>query len=1104
MDSHDNNHQQPISSSVDALQDGGIYANHFDHLYADQPSNGFDSSNWNFVSADNAGTHQPLSLYSDWRHSPATHNDIVTHGGQPMPRSPSLLQQSRYNASTNNYDHIRESSQSRYQHALYPSPADPPQYTSGLAHSTTIAPTTTIAPQALENDIALTSVKLRPQEQHSSGRTPDPSSAAQSSQNVVSLVDQGVLVSAVPPGLVSGIFSIIDYDRLVSATTSKRINGFVNVGQSDFEYPVNRAALPTPLQRRSRNEIRRSAGDDPKLIAKLGKKATKKASVVAAISKDFNKPQTTKLVQTPAGIKHEVVSLSDESSSEEDSSDYDSEDDEPSPLPAKRPDDDPREAVKYDSIKALWRGKKSGLASSEIRNGLKDYWEVVRTIRDIWKADTAAVIVAEEKNRKGELPLLRSRVKDQLTMIEIAFKAAMQHGHRSILELSGENAAFLFLCYQFLLDRHKQNDLDGPLSQAILGVLALCTTLTEEKLAKPHLIKVLPRFGKKGNAETQALVKKIEDAAKEGSKNSEEAKPATVQDQGSPMDAQSPSTSKVVPESVVGVKRSAPAGNSSAQPAKRLASATGSQAVAKPVAKAASSAAKKVVQPTGARPAISMTSTPPVPKTKTAATKPSGFFAGMQSGVKKTPAAVNAKPAVSSVVASTLKSLGDPAPEKAATTTAAKPSFSFANTIANLQKPKADKATTPKVEKASQPAENAEQRRKRLRKEARRGLRVSFKPESNLVEVRYFTHDPEEEAGHDASMTRDVADVGGEGRMFKQHKELMEADDDDDGPGEEEVKPYKEPGLINFDDVDKEERERNFVPYGGGEQKPESAEMALRDQYERETLMAIYATPGDIPPSPKEPAEDMEVDGLNPAKTFGAPAGVAAERAARFARNAVSHQAQQSAPVATPDIAAILASFNNPSSVQQQQQQQQQPQPLPLPQPAQSTDQMSALQNILAKFSQPADSQAVQAVQANQPTQHTPSPAPADLASIFANLQPQGSNVAINQLQAFQPQESNASAPNLAALFALIGQGSGPQAAAQTQQPQQGQQQGQQYPYENEERRRWRDAVDDGESGQQQQQKKKGGWADKRFTQPCKYWPIGRCQKGDQCTYLHT
>jgi hypothetical protein len=60
------------------------------------------------------------------------------------------------------------------------------------------------------------------------------------------------------------------------------------------------------------------------------------------------------------------------------------------------------------------------------------------------------------------------------------------------------------------------------------------------------------------------------------------------------------------------------------------------------------------------------------------------------------------------------------------------------------------------------------------------------------VQVRIFHHDSDEELGHEESMIRDVADVGGEGRMFKQHKEMMDVDDEEE-PGQEDLWPYNEP-----------------------------------------------------------------------------------------------------------------------------------------------------------------------------------------------------------------------------------------------------------------------------------------------------------------------
>lgn len=107
---------------------------------------------------------------------------------------------------------------------------------------------------------------------------------------------------------------------------------------------------------------------------------------------------------------------------------------EPSPLPGSRPQT-PLEATRYDAIKALWRPRNLSVTPSDIREGLKSYWDLVRTIRDRWKSDAAAVKEAEDKKRNSELPLLQDRVKNQRDMIEVAFKAALEYGHKQIIEL---------------------------------------------------------------------------------------------------------------------------------------------------------------------------------------------------------------------------------------------------------------------------------------------------------------------------------------------------------------------------------------------------------------------------------------------------------------------------------------------------------------------------------------------------------------------------------------------------------------------------------------------------------------------------------------------
>ena len=65
---------------------------------------------------------------------------------------------------------------------------------------------------------------------------------------------------------------------------------------------------------------------------------------------------------------------------------------------------------------------------------------------------------------------------------------------------------------------------------------------------------------------------------------------------------------------------------------------------------------------------------------------------------------------------------------------------------------------------------------------------------------------------------RDLADVGGEGRMFKQQQKLMNIDDEEEVAEEEQTLiDFVPPKPVDFSDVDPEERKRNFVQFGGGQ-----------------------------------------------------------------------------------------------------------------------------------------------------------------------------------------------------------------------------------------------------------------------------------------------
>lgn len=196
-------------------------------------------------------------------------------------------------------------------------------------------------------------------------------------------------------------------------------------------------------------------------------------------------------------------------------------------------------------------------------------------------------------------------------------------------------------------------------------------------------------------------------------------------------------------------------------------------------------------------------------KTNVVTPKATSFFSSLQSASKKpgtsNAALKSAKPkdsrdgyVVKPVLRRCLNSRSDqfdrstPETKDAGVASAAsKPSFSFAETMANLSK---TKESAPLKSEESRAPETAEERRKRLRKEDRRKLRVSFKPDESLVQIRIFEHDPDEELGHDDSMVRDANDIKGEGQMLKMHREREVMDEDDEiDTADEILQPWTAP-----------------------------------------------------------------------------------------------------------------------------------------------------------------------------------------------------------------------------------------------------------------------------------------------------------------------
>ncbi|EOD51449.1 putative c-x8-c-x5-c-x3-h type zinc finger protein [Neofusicoccum parvum UCRNP2] len=425
-------------------------------------------------------------------------------------------------------------------------------------------------------------------------------------------------------------------------------------------------------------------------------------------------------------------------------------------------------------------------ANDERLRALKDFWDIIQAVRNRWKEDQQALKLAQEKNSR-DIELLKGRVKDQRVLMEMAMKCALEHGHPDVIRVLGGNAPLLFLAYQFLADRIRENEYNDSFSKTIIELLSRSENITVENMERTKLNTALKRYLNRGDERTKPQAKQILDRAEANSKKS-------------------------------------------------LSSGTNGAAEKKTEVKKDSDASKEIKTESGSRP-----------------------------------------------------------------------------------QPPAEQQPAAKPEE-NRPPETEEEKTKRLRKEARRKLRVKWADDSTgnktlLESVRLFTHDPDEEIGHDASMVRDVGDVGGEGRMFKQHKDMMDLDDDDDRLSEEDFRKWKMPSMVDFSRVDDQERNRNYEPYADTPVPDISRIMSILSQAQQQ------APPQPAqPPQPAAASNDLE-------KTFSMfmpqqPPQISQPPA----------QALAPAAPAAADIQAILASLGNLTG-QPQQPQPQQPPPQQPPAP---------------------------------------------------------------------------------------------------------------------------------------------------------------------------
>lgn len=446
-----------------------------------------------------------------------------------------------------------------------------------------------------------------------------------------------------------------------------------------------------------------------------------------------------------------------------------------------------------------------------------------------------------------------------------ACDAAERFGDDAVLENLGGHQKGVLSMVNALIGCVKAADYSGKLPKALLRLMsAICMS---KKIAEAvNFENVRKRFADKGDDEVKDLVREVVSRIKKDTETTNsvtEAKKATAVTPpaiGAQKLAARLGPSAKASSEAPSAKRPMDDDAADSRPVKKAnvdgpnSSSLGSKFAPKP--STASTLASKLQ---GARPrppssslaAKNRPTVKPIPKPDAAKAPETSRPDGTST---TTPMDIDQPSALKRAKLDAAKAPVKPAPAKAAPSKAATSSSSLSSIGSLLDsinsKPE---APTRKDTAKTETTETPEQRAKRLRKESRRRLRVTWKPEPELTQVRIFH---KEAAEDENNMTQDAADDRSEGMMLKQRGNYTDDDDDDDD--DISGRAWVDPVRADLSSIPQEYREKAYITRGGTLTFHTDEQKAMEEREQKE-LMVIYTDVSDIPPTPKSPAPEPAV-----------------------------------------------------------------------------------------------------------------------------------------------------------------------------------------------------------------------------------------------------
>ncbi|KAG9255753.1 uncharacterized protein F5Z01DRAFT_673048 [Emericellopsis atlantica] len=495
--------------------------------------------------------------------------------------------------------------------------------------------------------------------------------------------------------------------------------------------------------------------------------------------------------------------------------------------PPTRPDDIV-EGAAWDAIGIVRVEPSASKTSSPVANRIQQAGDLFIKLRgDMNQAKQQLDQAVLDKKPEAEIATLRKAAEERKMALHRAIDATIEHADDAIIDNLGTHQKLILSLVNVLISSIKANDFTGKLPKVVFELFTHIP-MTKKIAETTNFDTVRKRFSDKGDDEMKELVREVSIKVRKVLKEAESTGYSGTSAAGRARAAATKPTTDAA-----STKRGRTDDTADGRTVKRVATeSTGGSSLMKKLAQPKiqlQSASKS----TAAKGASTISD-----RARTAPSKPS---------VK--PEASEDKPKVEAKK----KAVKPPAP-----TMGPEPSSGalsgIGSLLASINTPQAKAAAAgpsqEKAKKGTPPLETEEERTKRLRKEARRNLRVSWKPASELVQIKVFEKEESEDEGRHVNMVRDAADDKSEGMVLKQRANVE--DDDSDSDDEVPFKPWMAPLGLDYSPLPESTREKNYVTRGGRVTFRTEEQEAIAKR-EGEVLIAAYATDADIPPSPSSP-----------------------------------------------------------------------------------------------------------------------------------------------------------------------------------------------------------------------------------------------------------